>query len=91
MKASKILMKSNSFSSNNPQDIEGIGISDDKKCNVYAVSDLYNYLKDNPNVKIFVGNSNSYLEPTMATNGDVYIRSIPNNGIIDSLMKLPRI
>lgn len=91
MVAIKILMKKEALSSNNPQDIQGIGISNGKICNIYSVVDLYNYLKENPGIKVIVDNSNSYLEPIMATNGEIYIRSIPNEGIIDSLMKLPRI
>ncbi|MGN0607231.1 MAG: DUF3892 domain-containing protein [Oscillospiraceae bacterium] len=91
MVAIKILMKKEALNSNNPQDIQGIGISNGKICNVYSVSDLYKYLKENPNINVVVENSNSYLEPAMATNGEIYIRSIPNEGIIDSLMKLPRI
>ena len=84
MVAIKIQMKNEALNSNNPQDIQGIGISNAKICNIYSVSDLYKYLKENPSIKVVVENSNSYLEPTMATNGEIYIRSIPNEGIIDS-------
>jgi len=91
MIAVKILMKKDAVNSNSPKDIEGIGISNGKVCNVYAVADLFNYLKENPNIKVYVKDSNSYLIPLRATNGDKYIRSIPNSEIIDLLMNLPRI
>ena len=91
MVAVKLLMKDSAFNSNNPKDINGIGIAVNKSCNVYAVTDLYNYLKKNPNIKIQVKDTGSYLIPVRATNGEVYIRSFPNKKMIDSLMNLPRI
>lgn len=90
MVAVKLLMKKETGNSNNPKDIKGIAISNGEMCNVYSVADLYVYLKENPSIKIYVKDSNSYLIPVRATNGDMYIRSIPNSNMIDSLMKLPR-
>lgn len=91
MVAVKLLMKDNTLHSNNPKDIKGIGIAVNKSSNIYAVEDLYNYLKENPDIKILVKNTDSYLIPVRATNGEVYIRSFPNKKMIDSLMNLPRI
>ncbi|MCM1524183.1 MAG: hypothetical protein NC120_06960 [Ruminococcus sp.] len=91
MIAVNILMKQGAESSNNPRDIIGIGISNGAAFNVYAVTDLYSYLKSNSDLKIYLANSDTFLVPTMALNGDVYIRSSFANGITDSLMKLPRI
>lgn len=91
MVAVKIVMKSNALASNNPKDIEKIGISDGDVCKCYAVTDLYSYLIDNPSVKIGVYDSNSYLVPVRAMNGQIYLRSEPNEGLIDPLLSLPRV
>ena len=91
MVAVMLLMEDSAINSNNPKDIKGIGISDGKSCNVYAIADLYCYLKNNPNVLITVKGTKSHLVPIRATNGKMYIRSEPNKQMIDSLMNLPRI
>lgn len=91
MVAVNILMKQGAEISNNPRDIMGIGISNGIVCNVYAIADLYRYLKDNSDLKIYLANSDIFLVPTMALNGDVYIRSSFAEGIADPLMRLPRI
>lgn len=91
MVAIRLLMKEYAFDSNNPKDIKGIGISNGKSCSIYSVADLYCYLKNNPNVIITVQGTKSRLVPIRATNGEMYIRSEPNEKMIDSLMSLPRI
>lgn len=91
MVAVKLLMRDNALDSNNPKDIKGIGISNGKSCNIYDVADLYCYLKNDPNIVVAVQGTNSHLVPVRATNGEMYIRSEPNEKMIDSLMNLPRI
>ncbi len=91
MVAVRIIMKSNAFASNNPKDIKEIGVSDGIVCKYYAVADLYSYLMDNPSVRICVVDSNSHLVPVRAMNGQTYIRSEPNEGLIDPLLSLPRV
>lgn len=91
MKAVKIAMRANSQSSNNPKDIESIFISSESGNSVrYDIKQLYDILMENPEKRIYVSNSNFYLIPMRATNGQKYIRSTPNLSIIDGLMKLPR-
>lgn len=90
MTAVKILMKKDAIRSNNPKDLKGIGISDGKTCHIYAIADLYVYLREHSDVKIYVKDTNAYLVPTTATNGEKYIRTVSNSGTFDSLMNLPR-
>lgn len=90
MVAVKLLMKEYAFDSNNPKDIKGIEVSNGKFCDFYSVADLYCYLKKYPNVIITVQGTKSRLIPVRATNGEMYIRSEPNERMTDSLMSLPR-
>lgn len=91
MKAIRIKMKENSNLSNNPKEIEGIYIDNGGEQIFYSVDELYNLLKNEPTKIICVGNDNlTHLVPVTAMNGKRYIRSIPNAGMIDVVMRLPR-
>jgi hypothetical protein len=91
MNAVKIAMRKNAYSSNSPKDIVGIFIeSESGDIKEFNVTQLYDLLFEDSDKKIYVKNSSSYLIPTRATNGQKYIRSMPNLSIIDELMRLPR-
>lgn len=91
MKAIRIKMKENSKQSNNPKDIDGIYIDNGRKSVYYSVDELFRLLKNEPSETIYVADDYlSHLIPVNATNGKGYIRSVPNTGMIDALMRLPR-
>lgn len=91
MRAMRIKMKENSDRSNNPKEIEGIYIDDGSEQILYSVGELYELLKKDPMKMIFVGDDQeAHLVAITATNGKGYIRSIPNEGMIDAIMRLPR-
>ena len=90
-KAIRIKMKENSKQSNNPKDIDGFYIDDGQSVLYFSVEDLFGFLKNEPSEIIQIADdTSSSLVPVNATNGKGYIRSIPNRGMIDSLMRLPR-
>lgn len=91
MKAIRIKMKENSNHSNNPKNIEGFYIDDGNELIFYTVCELVKLLKNDPNKIIYVGDDcSSRLVSIAATNGTGYIRSIPNLGMVDAIMRLPR-
>lgn len=91
MKAIRIKMKEDSNRSNNPKEIEGIYIDNGNEQIFYPVDELYKLLKNDPATIIYVGDDHSsHLIPIIATNGLGYIRSTPNLGMIDAVMRLPR-
>lgn len=90
MYAVQIKMRDGAKFSNNPKDIETIYVCENKNIQAFLVEDLYVYLKEMSNDKIFLKDKNHYLVPTIAANGKRYIRSTPNEGMVDGLMKLPR-
>ncbi len=91
MKAIRIKMKENYNHSNNPKNIEGFYIDDGSKLVFYTVCELVKLLKNDPTETINVGDdSSSCLVPITATNGKGYIRSLPNIGMVDAIMRLPR-
>lgn len=84
-------MKGNSKQSNNPQNIKGIYIDNGREFVYYSVDELFSFLKNEPSERIYVADDcSSFLVPVNATNGKGYIRSMPNIGMIDAIMKLPR-
>ena len=91
MKAIRIKMKENANHSNNPKNIEGFYIDDGGKLVFYTVCELVKLLKNDPTETINVGDDSSLrLVPITATNGKGYIRSLPNMGMVDAIMRLPR-
>lgn len=91
MNAVKIVMRENSYSSNNPKDIVGIFIESEAGDIIeFSITQLYDYLSEYSDKRIYVKNSSSYLIPVRAFNGQKYIRSMPNSNILDELMTLPR-
>lgn len=91
MKAIRIKMKENAKFSNNPKQVEGIYIDNGSEQILYSVDEIYKLLTNEPATVIYVGDDTSaYLVPITATNGKGYIRSVPNIGMIDLIMRLPR-
>lgn len=91
MKAIRIKMKENTKFSNNPKQVEGIYIDNGSEQIFYSVDEIYKLLTNEPATVIYVGDDTSaYLVPITATNGKGYIRSVPNTGMIDLIMRLPR-
>jgi len=87
-----IIKETESKTTANPKDIAAIILTEDETgCrNTFAVKGLYSYLKKNPNTRIYVGNTEGYLAPTIASNGEHYLRTCSNPGTFDVLMDLPR-
>lgn len=91
MKAIRIKMQDKAKQSNNPKQVEGIYIDNGIEQIFYSVDELYIFLINNPTAVICVGDDTSvHLVPITATNGKGYIRSLPNSGMIDAVMRLPR-
>lgn len=90
MLAVRLIMKKGAEYSNNPRDIMSLVIQDNKTCKLCAVSETYRYLKANPDTKISVKGSETYLVPAESLNGERYVRSELNTSTVDALMQLPR-
>ena len=89
--ATKIKMKNGCEKSNNLLEIDKIYLSGVVQEGFYYKSEIYDFLKSNPNSKIKV-NINPYpeLQPVVSKNGEKYVRSIANLIYIDNLLCLPR-
>ena len=91
MKAIRIKMKKNAQFSNNPKQIDGIYFDDGSEQFFLSIDKIYKLLINEPATVIYVGNDTStHLVPVAATNGKEYVRSMPNTGMIDTVMRLPR-
>ena len=71
----------------NPLDIQYVLIND----NFYTIEEVYDYLIDYHKDKIYLyGYYGSYIVPCRATDGRKYLRSVPEQGLMDNILKLPR-
>lgn len=85
--ATKIVMKEGMLYSYNPLDIQYVLIND----KFYTIEEVYDYLIDYHKDKIYLyGYYGSYIVPCRATDGRKYLRSVPEQGLMDNILKLPR-
>lgn len=90
IKATRIKMKTNCFYSNDLLEIDQIYLEGCSTPGYYPKEAVHNYLIDHPNsieVNIFPYPD---LQPMVSINGEKFVRSIPNQGAYDNLLRLPR-
>lgn len=90
MKATKIRMKTGCEHSNKTTEISDIYIEGCNDPGYYPKSEIYDYLKRNPNTIQVNINPYPNLKPVLSTYGEKYVRSEPNDTPSDNLLKLPR-
>lgn len=90
IRATRIKMKTNCFYSNNLLEIDQIYLDGCPTPGYYPKEVVHNFLLTHPNsieVNIFPYPD---LQPVVSTNGEKFVRSIPNQGTHDNLLSLPR-
>lgn len=86
--ATRIVMRKGELYSYDPRSIQYVLINDE----FYTIEEVYDYSVDKRNEKIYLyGFYGSYIVPCMATDGRKYLRSMPEEGMMDNILKLPRI
>lgn len=89
MKATKIRMKSCN-SSNSLLEIDSIYI--DELCNFIKKESLYNKIEyENWNVNVDLWPYYPKLEGAVSSNGEKYVKSVPNGSNVDNLLCLPKV
>lgn len=90
IRATRIKMKENCFYSDNLLEIDQIYLEGCDENGYYYKEAIHNFLVEHPNsieVNIFPYPD---LQPMLSANGEKYVRSIPNQGKYDNLLRLPR-
>ena len=57
----------------------------------YKKSIVHDFLKENPNTIKVKDNYGPFVLPAVSINGEKYVKSQPNNTMIDNLLSLPRV
>lgn len=91
MYATKIKMKPWCLNSQNPLEIESIFIEGANPEVFYPKDVIHDFLKQNPNTIRVKLNSQPFLIPALSIYGEKYVKSTPNDSLLDNLMNLPRI
>lgn len=90
IKATRIKMKNNCFYSDNLLEIDQIYLEGCDTPGYYSKEIIHDFLIGHPNsieVNIFPYPD---LQPMVSVNGEKFVRSIPNQGAYDNLLRLPR-
>ncbi len=91
MKATKIKMKPGCGSSNNLLEIDEIYLSGSSNDGFYKKAVVHDHLKNNPgSIQVGIFPYPDCL-PTISINGEKYVKSKPDNTVVDNLLKLPRV
>ena len=84
-----IKMKSGCTYSNSLLEIDQIYLSNSKD-GWYKKATIHDYVKNNPKSITVRTSSGPYVVPAVSSNGEKYVKSSPNNTMMDNLLSLPR-